>query len=443
MVLALAGGLVTQVVGGAATAPMAPVFDWMNQEIYKLMPVRKTDVSGLLTLVYRKEIDKITYYERMARHGFSKDESDRMFLAAEFFPSVQDAIRFAVREADRDDIAELFETDEDFDKLPKEEFLKSRITDKQLKRYWRAHWDLPGVGQAFEMFHRLAPEQLEFKEQELADLKFSKEQVVTTLDTLNILLKTQDVMPFWRRRLPMIAYKPIGRIDVRRLEDFDIVDDEKLEFMNRESGFSPVSAKDLSLWTRLNNALKDLKPMVKTGQINFEDAVTALIEEGATPAVARKLIFRRVKTTKKLRAQKIVNKLIDEILKSVANENIESDDAKRALEGLNLTAEEADSEIKLAIVAQQGDIKGKKELEDLVNSVAMVTGRPPGILKEGRKDVIGWNYTLELEDEKRTQVDIFLAEKHESSDRVLDVEKTGLYGEVLRRVPVFKVSEKV
>jgi len=360
MALPIVGGLAAQVAGSAATAPLAPVFDWMNQEIYKLMPVRKTDIGGLLTLVYRKEIDMVEYYERMARHGFDKAESDRMFLAAEFFPAVSDAIRFAVREADRDDIAKLFETDEDFNKLPKEEFLKSRITDKQLKRYWRAHWDLPAIGQAFEMFHRLSPEQLVHKEEDLKALGFSKEQVETTLETLNVLLKTQDVMPFWRRRLPMIAYNPIGRIDVRRFEDFDIVTDEELEFLNREIGYSPESARKLSLWTRMNNALKDIIPQLKRTEINFDDAVTELVKMGATPQQATKLINRRKPAIKKerLSAQKDVSRAQFE--DAFEFEIIDRDEYKESLIGLNYDEDEA--EFLIALTEFKMDIKNKKKL---------------------------------------------------------------------------------
>lgn len=438
MAIPLVGGLVAQVAGTAATSPLAPVFDWMNQEIYKLMPVRKTDIGGLLTLVYRKEITMIQYYERMARHGFDKAEADRMFLAAEFFPAVSDAIRFAVREADRDDIAKLFETDEDFDKLPKEEFLKSRITDKQLKRYWRAHWDLPAIGQAFEMFHRLAPQQLDNKAEDLKELGFTKEQVVTTKETLNVLLKTQDVMPFWRRRLPLIAYRPIGRIDVRRFEDFDIIDGAKLEFLNREIGYSPNSAAELSLWTRMNNALKDLKVMVKTGQMSFDDAIAALVEEGATPDAARKLIFRRVKTTRRLRAQKLINKLIDEILKSVAAKSIGEDDARKALENLGLEPKEAIGEVELALIAARGDIKSKEELEKVVSDINEAAGKPITILKEGRKAVLGWNYYLDLKDDDGNDVIIFLAEQHSVGETILDYKVTGKSGEILRKEPVIK-----
>ena len=34
---------------------------------------------------------------------------------------------------------------------------------------------------------------------------------------LDMLLRAQDVMPFWRDRLTAIAYRPLTRVDVRRM----------------------------------------------------------------------------------------------------------------------------------------------------------------------------------------------------------------------------------
>lgn len=301
MVLPLVAGLASQIAGSAATAPLSPVFDWMNQEIYKLMPVRKTDINALISLRYRERIDLITFYERMARHGFNKDESDRMFLASEFFPGVQDSIRLAVREADRDDIAAKFGTDSDFDKLPLEEFAKAAITKPQLKRFWRAHWVLPGIAEVFEMLHRLHPEQLPFKDKVMETLQVKSGDVETTQETVKTLLKIQDVMPFWRERQIMISYKPISRIDIRRLEDFGLLTEAQLVFRNREIGYSKEDAEFLAKWTLINNEFKDIKALMKQNAITPEESIQALVEAGATPEDAERLVLRTLPKVKKER----------------------------------------------------------------------------------------------------------------------------------------------
>jgi len=435
--LSAVGGIASSGIGTAIN----PVMEIANQELSKLIPVRKAQVSSIIKLRYREEIDIVTFYERMARYGYDKLEADREMKASEYFPSPSEQIRLAVREADREDIAEQFETDLNFDKLPLAEFAKSGIDETQLKRAWRAHWDLPSSQQGFEMFHRLSADQLKFKTEDLKFLGFTEEQVETSLDTLKTLLQTNDMMAYWARRMQLIAYNPVGRIDIRRFEDFDIIDDDKLIFMNREIGYSPDSAAQLALWTKLANALTDLKPALQSGLISFDEAIASLVEEGATPAQARKLVMRRAKTTKKLRAQKFVDKAIDEILKSFINNTLDGDEAKDGLMALGKTDEEANSELALAIVAAGGDFEDGDQLQVTINAIRESSGLPLKQLRVRNVKVIVFEYTVELEDEEKTHIDLRLAENHQIGDRILDTLNTGKYGRIIRKVGIKGATE--
>lgn len=383
MVFQFLGTILGGLESAGVSAATNPIMEWINQELSKIIPVKKAQVRSLILLWYHKEIDDITFYERMARYGYDKLESDREIKAAEFFPSVNDNIRLAVREADRDDIAKLFGTDDEFNKLPIAEFFKSGITEEQLKRYWRAHWELPSTQQVFEMLHRLSPQQIPFKKEDLKAIGITEDDAVTNLQTVQTYLKTADVMKYWRPRLSMISYNPITRIDIRRFEDFGIIDDEQLEFLNREIGYSPASAKLLSLWTRLANALNDIVPLLKDGSLSYDEATKLLVAEGASLETAKKLIDRKKHFIKSAKLKPEKDLMKQDIREAYEVGLLTRDEAKRQYKALNYDDDEAEfllklSDAKLGLTTKKTLSKEKNLTKvDILNSYKQrLTGRP-------------------------------------------------------------------
>jgi hypothetical protein len=83
---------------------------------------------------------------------------------------------------------------------------------------WIAHWDLPSVGQGFEMLHRGE----------------------ITEDQLTKLLKAKDIMPFWRDKLTAISWVLPGRIEARMLAQYGLVDKAWLIDLLEKDGLAPA-----------------------------------------------------------------------------------------------------------------------------------------------------------------------------------------------------------
>lgn len=139
--------------------------------------------------------EKPDYFTDLKQQGWTDDRIDVLKRVTEFFPSPGDLIRFAVREVYTPAIVEKYGQMEDLPPKFLEEAQKAGLMTEQAKNYWAAHWILPSPSQGFEMFHR----------------------GVISYEELTTLLRTLDIMPFWRERLIKIAYTPYTRVDVRRM----------------------------------------------------------------------------------------------------------------------------------------------------------------------------------------------------------------------------------
>lgn len=167
----------------------------------------------LVQAKWRGEIDEAEYYKLMKRAHVTKESADTIESVLKYIPNPQDFIRFAVREVFRPDIVEKFGMDEFFPEDIVSEIAKIGMSADTMKWYWRAHWELPSMSAATEMFHRLNP-------------KWETETPVDR-ETFLELLRVQDVMPYWIPRMEKVLFKLPTRVDIRRmLKDGHITEDE-------------------------------------------------------------------------------------------------------------------------------------------------------------------------------------------------------------------------
>ncbi len=138
-------------------------------------------------------------------------------------PPVGDMITMAVREAFTPDIAARFGQYEDYPSDLTRFAAMNGIDEEWTKRYWAAHWSLPSPQQGFEMFHR----------------------GIITHDELTLLMRALDIMPFWRDRLIQVAYKPLTRVDVRRMFALGVLSPEEVEKAYKDVGYDDANARRL------------------------------------------------------------------------------------------------------------------------------------------------------------------------------------------------------
>ncbi len=132
--------------------------------------------------------------------------------------------------------------------------------------YWWSHWDLPSVGQGYQMMQRFYVD---------SDYGPSPE---TNFDTVfgNVdmeeLLKTQDYPEYWRKRMIAMSYNVLTRVDTRRMYELNVLDDSGVYHAYRGQGYNDENAK------RLLEFSKVLKNKKKTKDITLESL--AEIEDG-------------------------------------------------------------------------------------------------------------------------------------------------------------------
>lgn len=144
--------------------------------------------------------------EALKKLGYTEDQIQLLDKLTLVYPSADDIIRFAVREVFSDEVVRKYGYDQDIPKEYLEWARKLGLSEEFAKLYWRAHWEIPSPTQAIELLSRGLIDPEDF-------------------DTV---LKIHDIAPWWRPRLLALAFDPYTRVDVRRMFELGILDDEDL-----------------------------------------------------------------------------------------------------------------------------------------------------------------------------------------------------------------------
>lgn len=204
-----------------------------------LRPLLSPDLVRQYSL--REESGALDPDGELAGAGFTAAQVEAIKKLWWIIPGPQDLIRMAVREAFSPEIVSKYNTDADFPAEFAAWAKKQGLSEFWAKNYWRAHWDLPSASQGFEMLHRGIIDESE-------------------LDTL---LRTLDVMPYWRDRLTQIAYNPFTRVDVRRMHALGILTRDQVKQAYMDIGFNDQKAEAMTQFTIEYNAGAD-KDLNKT-----------------------------------------------------------------------------------------------------------------------------------------------------------------------------------
>lgn len=188
---------------------------------------RKLDGEAYVRIWRRQEISEETLDEHLEGLFMQPDDIIAIKKSTEFFPGPQDLIRFAVREVYNAQIRSAFGMDEDITSEFLSEAKKAAVPDDQARNYWASHWILPSVTQGFEMKHR----------------------GVIGDGELDTLLRTLDIMPYWRDKLKEIAYSPFTRVDVRRMQAMGKLTNAETKTAYMDIGFDNEKAEKMLQFT--------------------------------------------------------------------------------------------------------------------------------------------------------------------------------------------------
>lgn len=361
MVAGLAFMFIGMFAGQAMSPILEPALRPLGQQTEKIFRNQLLPAANALTLFRRKEIDATYFHDQMQQAGFSDGTSQMIFKSLEFFPQIQDAIRFAVRESFRDDIATLFQTDKNFELLPVEFFEKIGISRENLRLYWRAHWELPSVGQGFEMFQRLSNLQLPHKRDDIARLGLAENEIQTNQYELELLLTSLDVMPAWQKRLMMIAYQPITRVDIRRFVEKGIMNLDDAAYRFRELGNSPSDAELQVKFIRAEIALDEITPALKNAEMSEEEAKEKLGGVLNDSEATARIIANIMLAAKKTRLKREKDLTLAQILNAYSELEYSEEKTLVAIQALGYDHDEAQTI--LALKKKQIADAEKKALE--------------------------------------------------------------------------------
>ena len=177
-------------------------------------------------------------FKGLERLGYTPQENGVLQQLFWRLPGVQDLVRMAVREAFTPEIARKFGQYEDLPVKFTELAAKLGLSPEVSSWYWAAHWELPSVSQAYEMLHRGVIDQA----------------------TLELLLRAQDVMPFWRDKLTAIAYNPLTRVDVRRMYHLGVLTEAQVTKAYQDLGYNAENAAKLLEFTKQYYGPEDEDP---------------------------------------------------------------------------------------------------------------------------------------------------------------------------------------
>jgi len=175
----------------------------------------------------RKDPSLSNLDQRLRKIGIHPDYWPAYKELAYQIPPVADIITMAVREAFTPAIAARFGQYEDFPPDFAKYAAMKGLDEDWAKRYWAAHWNLPSPQQGFQMLHRGVIDRSE----------------------LDMLMRAQDVMPFWRDKLTQIAFRPLTRVDVRRMYKQGVLNEREVFESYLDQGYDEKNAERMAEFT--------------------------------------------------------------------------------------------------------------------------------------------------------------------------------------------------
>lgn len=209
--------------------------------------------------------DDTVFFDNMSKIGVQQDIAQKLLEANEVIPSVQDLIRFLVREVYTSSVRTKFGYDEDFPTAAIEQGKKIGIQPQTMRDYWAAHWQLPGVSQMYEALHRFNPRYISRANDDLNAIGLTEDEVTTDVSTVEEFLKVADYPDYFRKRLLATSYNNMTRVDVRRMIRLQLLDYDDAEYQYLKQGYYPRDSRRLTKFGYVYESINRWKDEIKAG----------------------------------------------------------------------------------------------------------------------------------------------------------------------------------
>lgn len=247
-----------------------------DQDLMFLAQYATYDVSTLREIFFRGTIDQAKAEERLAEMGYTPERIEEIMSVWAMIPSAQDLLWMVGKEAFEDELASKYGLDDEYPSDVTEWLEKQGVSPFWGRKYWRAHWDAPGIAQGYNLLHR---------------------RLINEED-LDALFRIQEIPSFWREKLMKASYYPYTRVDVRRMYERDIIDEQGVYDSYRDQGYDHEKATNLTLFaiSEKQAAEKDLtRAQIEAGYknavIDRETAAALLVQLGYSDSEAEYMLL--------------------------------------------------------------------------------------------------------------------------------------------------------
>jgi len=338
----------------------------------------RPDVRDLLTLWNRGDLTDAQLNDRLHRLGVTAESIPEYQKLAKGIPGPADLVRFALREAWRDDVVSRWGYDQAF--VPEfAEAMKQQGYDPEWARlYWRSHWMVPSAGQGFEMMYRGV-----ISEEELRDL-----------------LKVNDLAPGWIEHMMRIARPIPGRIDRRYAYREGEIGAEELFNLYKSDGYDDTWAEILTN-TTIKMAISETKGLTRASiekayrlrRITEAEALSMMSDLG----IQREIAAFYLEQADNDRADELLDLRIDAVEKRFKNQVITESETRDQLAALGVGGDEVQARLDVWMTAIRIAVR-RPSKADLGNW-----------FREGTISIDGYRDRMLLLDYPAADVDLYLS----------------------------------
>jgi hypothetical protein len=179
----------------------------------------------LLQLWNRGDIDEPDVDRGLRQSRLRPEWIEKVKRLRFYLPPVADLVRFGVREVYSPEQRAFLQLDADYPEAMTADAEKLGLSERDARRYWAAHWNLPSYTEATEMLHR----------------------GFLTRSQFDDLLRAQDYAPTWRGKLRDIAARIPPLSDMIRFAVREVYDPAKRAALGLDAEFPEAFAGQAAL----------------------------------------------------------------------------------------------------------------------------------------------------------------------------------------------------
>jgi Holliday junction resolvasome RuvABC DNA-binding subunit len=220
-------------IDNAAAATMLSKHGYSTDLQQTLLSASKAvpDVTALFEGNWRGFLTNDQFLTKLSSLGYADSDVNLLQQLSSLVPGVADIITMAYRNVFDPSITSAFGHADEFPEILNDLFAQKGFSNYWALNFWMAHWHLPSPEQGFEMLQR----------------------GIITSDQLNTLMKELDILPFWRPLLTQLSYRPITRIDIRRMNSIGLIDQNGMVKALQNLGYSPTDAASVAQFYQVYN----------------------------------------------------------------------------------------------------------------------------------------------------------------------------------------------